>query len=72
MSWSSLVIIPKKDGKHRGIGLLEVLWKLVGSIIEKLIKTKVKFHDTLHGFRTSRGTGTAVMEVKLLQKLMIK
>ena len=27
------------------------------------------FHDALHGFRASRGTGTACIEAKLLQQL---
>eukprot|EP00957_Ditylum_brightwellii_P133838 10205282-Ditylum_brightwellii.AAC.1 len=29
----------------------------------------VKFHDCLHGFRTGRGTGTAIIEAKLAQQL---
>ena len=28
LTWSIVVLIPKSDGGHRGIGLLETLWKL--------------------------------------------
>ena len=30
----------------------------------------IQFHDTLHGFQTGRGTGTASLEAKLLRQLM--
>ena len=29
----------------------------------------ITYHDSLHGFRVGRGTGTATLEVKLLQKV---
>ena len=29
----------------------------------------ISFHDTLHGFRAGRGTGTAALVAKLLQQL---
>ena len=56
---------PQSGGKYRGIGLLEVSWKLISSIINKRIIKTVKFHESLHGCRQGRGTGTAILEVKL-------
>ena len=30
----------------------------------------IQFHDTLHGFRAGRGTGTTTLKAKLLQKII--
>jgi len=67
--WSVLVLLPKDSGGYRGIGLLEIIWKVVSAIIDARIKASVEFHDALHGFRAKRGTGTAIIEAKLLQQL---
>ena len=56
-----IVLIPKgNSGDFRGIGLLEVIWK----VIEKVIDTRLKcvpLHDALHGFRPGRGCSTAII-----------
>ena len=64
-----MVLLPKGNGDYRGIGLLEISWKVIESIINQRIASKVTFHDALHGFRAKRGTGTACIEAKLLQQL---
>jgi len=65
-----LVLIPKSSpGEYRGIALLEIIYKLLSSIINRRLCEKVKLDDALHGFRAKRGTGTAIMEVKLLAQL---
>ena len=69
MSWSTVVLLPKGNGDYRGIGLLEISWKVIESILNRRIASKVVFHDALHGFRARRGTGTACIEAKLLQQL---
>ena len=69
MSWSTVVLLPKGNGNYRGIGLLEISWKVIESIINRRIADKVTFHNALHGFRARRGTGTACIEAKLLQQL---
>ena len=69
MSWSTVVLLPKGNGDYWGIGLLEIGWKIIESIINRRIASKVIFHDALHGFRAKRGTGTACIEAKLLQQL---
>lgn len=69
LPWSTMVLLPKGGGDFRGIGLLEICWKLITSILDARIKDSVEFHDALHGFRAGRGTGTAIIEAKLLQQL---
>ena len=39
------------------------------AIIDTHIKTVVEFHDILHGFRASRGTGTAFMDINMAQDI---
>ena len=69
LTWSILACLPKRGGGHRGIGLLETIWKLVQAIIGNRIKKAIKFHDALHGFCFRRGTGTALIEMKLHREL---
>ena len=66
---ASRYMIPNPDGGSRGIGLLEVVLKVLECIIDSRVKAKVKFHDCLHGFRAARGTDTAQIESKLFQQL---
>lgn len=48
---------------------MEIVWKLIEAVIDSRIKAAVVFHDISHGFRAKRGTGTAILEVKLAQGL---
>ena len=65
-----VVLIPKGlSGDYHGIGLLEVVWKLIKRVVEKRL-SKIEPHDTLHGFRAKRGYGTEIMEAMLIQQLM--
>jgi Reverse transcriptase (RNA-dependent DNA polymerase) len=68
MAFSTLVLIPKTDGSLRGIGLLEVAWKVVSCIIQRRLQNNIEFHDSLHGFRPNRGTGTATLQLKLIME----
>lgn len=52
------------------MGLVEVLWETVTGILNRRLTAAIQFHNTLHGFRTVRGTGTAYLESKMLQQLM--
>ena len=69
MVWMVVVLLPKGGGDFRGIGLLEPFWKLIEGVMDACLK-KIKLHDCLHGFRPGRGTGTATLEVKLVQQLV--
>ena len=68
-TWQTVVLIPKGNEEYRGIGLVEVTWKVVAAILHCRLTTAIPYHDTLHGFRAGRGTGTATLEAKLLQQL---
>jgi Reverse transcriptase (RNA-dependent DNA polymerase) len=68
---SVLVLIPK-PGKaaFRGIALLETVYKLVLMIIHPRLTLTIILHESIHGFRQYQGTGTAIINLKiLLQKV---
>ena len=68
-TWQTVVLIPKGDGKDfRGIGLVEFVWKATTGIINWRLNSEICYHDNLHGFRTGRGTGTTILEAKMLQQ----
>ena len=69
-SIGTLVIIPKDDkGGVRGIGLLEVIHKLISQIINLRLGTQIKFLPEVHGFRKHRGTYTAIGEAKMRMQI---
>ena len=68
-AWQTVVLIPKGKGEFRGIGLVEVTWKLMTVILHRRLTTGLQLHDVLHGFREGHGTGTATLKAKLLQQL---
>ena len=67
--WKSVVLIPKGRGEYQGIGLVEVVWKVVAAILNYRLTDSINYHNFLHGFWTYHGTGTANLKAKLLQKL---
>jgi hypothetical protein len=68
LGWVVTVLIPKGGGDYRGIGLLEPIWKIIERVIDKRLEA-IALHNSLHGCRNGRGTGTAVIEAKLSQQL---
>ena len=68
-TWSTVVLLPKADGGVRGIGLLDIVWKILMRIVDLRVKGAVSFHDTIHGFRAQRGCSTAIIEAKVVQEL---
>ena len=64
-----MVLIPKGKGDYRGIGLMEVMWKVVAVILNSRFTSSITFHEVLHGFWAGRGTGTGTLEAKMLQQL---
>ena len=68
--WQTLVLIPKGNDEFCGIRLMEVIWKAVLGVVNFWIGAAVDFHVTLHSFRAGRGTGTASLEVNIIQQLM--
>jgi hypothetical protein len=69
LTWCVLVAIPKPSGGFCGIGLLELMWKLIYSTIYSRMKENIQLQSALYGFRPGRGTGTASIEVKLIMQL---
>ena len=65
VTWMTIVLLPKTDCGVRGIGLVEALWKLLAAIINARMQSSITLHDSLHGFRAKRGSGTAIFEAKL-------
>ena len=51
------------------MGLVEVVWKAVAVILNCRFTASITYHDSLDGFRAGRGTGTATLEVKMLQQV---
>ena len=68
-TWKEVVLIPKGKKDYRGIGLVEVMWKVVAAILNFRFTASITYHEVLHGFRAGRGTGTTTLEAKLLQQL---
>ena len=68
-TWQTVVLIPKGRKEYRGIGLVEVMWKVVAEILHRRLTTAITYHDFLHGFRAGHVTGKATLEAKLLQQI---
>ena len=49
---------------------MEFLWNTVMTILNLRLTMVIQLHNTLHGFHTDRGTGTASLEANMLQHLM--
>ena len=68
-AWQAVVLIPKGGGDYCGIGLLEVIWKVVAVILNFCFTAAITYHDFLHRFRAGCGFGNATLEVKLLRQV---
>ena len=45
------------------------MWKVVGAIIDTRLRESVHLYNVLHGLKKGRGTGTAILDLKLAQEL---
>ena len=59
-TWQTMVLVPKGKKEYRGIGLVEVTWKVVAAILHRRLTTAITYHDALHGFREGCGTGLSL------------
>ena len=71
LGWTLLVLITKGTTDTQGIGMLEILWKVVEALIYTRIIASLNMQDVSHRFRDGRGTRAAIMELKLAQELAI-
>ena len=67
--WMILVLITKETTDTRGIVLLETLWKVVEALIDTCLHVSLQMHGVLHKFRSRRGMGASIMELKLAREL---
>ena len=44
-TWQAVVIIPKAKKYYRGIGFVEVMWKVVADILNRQLTASTTFHD---------------------------
>ena len=68
LGWVIVVLIPKGGGDYRRIGLLEPIWRIIKRLMDQRLNA-ITLHESLHGCRDGRGTGTAVIKAKLAQQL---
>ena len=66
--WGITVLIPKGGGYYCGIGLLKPIWKVIEWMMDHRLEV-IALHDSLQGCQNRQGTGTAVIEAKLMQQL---
>ena len=71
LTWQTVILIPKGKGDFRGVVLVKVLWKTIVSLLNCRLTSAISFHDTLHGFRAGRGTGTATLKANLLKHITL-
>jgi hypothetical protein len=68
MIWIIIVLLPKGGGDFCDIGLLDPIWKVVEKVMVARLSV-IELHNCLQGRLLRRGTGTAIMEVKMQQQL---
>ena len=68
-TWKAVVMLPKGGNDYCGVGLMELMWKLVAAILNRRLTASIAFHNFLHRFWAGRGTGTSTLVAKLLQQL---
>ena len=62
-----MLVLKGTSGDFRGIGLLEVVWKIVERIIDARLMC-APLHKAVHGFRPGCGCSTGeIMQLKLAQ-----
>ena len=64
-----MILLLERKGEYRVIELVEVIWKMITTIINNCLRMAISLHDALHGFRHGRETGMTTVEAKLMQHL---
>ena len=68
--WQTVILISKGRIDYRGIGLVEVVWKVVVVILNCRLTASITYHIFLHGLWAGRGSGTTTFKAKLLHQLV--
>ena len=45
LTWTKMVLIPKLEGGYRGVGLVEVIWKVCKYITKNRLLPAITLHD---------------------------
>ena len=64
-----VVLISNGGVDYCGVGLVEVVWKIVTVILYCHFTASVSFNDVFHGFQAGSSIGTASLEAKLLRQI---
>ena len=65
----AVVLISNGKMEYSGIGLVEVLWKVVAEFLNRHLTSSITYHDFLHGSQEYCDTGNGTLEGKPLQQL---
>ena len=69
LAWTMMVLILKIVGDYRGIGLVEIIWKVCKLIVNNRLQNSITVHDVLYGFiRWGGGVGIGTMRFGLMPK----
>ena len=49
--WQAVFLISKGKKDYRGIGIMELMWKLVTATLNRRFTASITYHDFFHGFR---------------------
>ena len=66
-TWRAVFLIPTGGWCYHNIGLVEMVCKAVVVILNHRFIASITYHDSIHGFRVRRSTGTTTLKVKLFQ-----
>ena len=67
LTWTTMILLPKGKGEYRRIRLVEVIWKMISTIINSRLRMFILIHDSLHGSRQGRRADMVTVEDKLSQ-----
>ena len=59
VTWQAVVLIPKGGKDYWGIGLVEVMWKVVAEILNRRLIASIAFHNSHNASDNSSEIGRA-------------
>ena len=69
LTCTTMILLSKGKMEYRGIGLVEVIWKMITIILKNHLRMDIYLHDDLYGFRQGIGMGMAMLKAKLEQHM---
>ena len=62
ISWAKMILLHQDKVGYRGIGIVEVLWKVFSVVVNCCLKSSVVLREALHEFIERKGTVTATLQ----------